>query len=113
MPSGWLASTHSRPYCMLTQDLRKLAAVRVGIIGAGVAARHHAGAIAQRKDIQIVAVAASSLQSANALTSEIGGATVTVPQLLARRDVDLVIICSPHDLHCEQIIEAANAYKHI
>lgn len=63
--------------------------------------------------MQIIAVAASSLQSAGALTSEIGGAAVTVRQLLARRDVDVVIICSPHDLHCEQMIEAANAGKHI
>lgn len=93
--------------------MRNLGVVRVGIIGAGVAARHHAAAIAQREDVQVVGVAASSLQSAGALTSEIGGAALTVPQLLGRRDVDAVIICSPHDLHCEHMIKAANAGKHV
>jgi predicted dehydrogenase len=38
---------------------------------------------------------------------------VTVPQLLSRRDIDLVVICTPHDLHCAQIIEAADAGKHV
>jgi len=94
--------------CMRENDV-----VRVGIIGAGAAARHHANAIVRREDAQLVAVAASALQSAQALTSELGGTAVTVPALLARRDVDLVVICSPHDLHCEHMTEAADAGKHI
>lgn len=93
--------------------MRKRAVVRVGIIGAGPAARNHAVATASRSRVELVAVAASSMQSAGALARDIGGAAVTVPQLLARRDVDLVIICSPNDLHCQHIREVANAGKHV
>lgn len=34
-------------------------------------------------------------------------------ELLARDDIDAVFICSPNHLHCEQVLAAAAAHKHL
>jgi UDP-N-acetyl-2-amino-2-deoxyglucuronate dehydrogenase len=87
--------------------------VRVGVVGSGfmgrtwseVAARHAAGTT-------LVAVAGG--RRAPALASDYGVALETSPgSLIARDDIDLVILASPPAAHREQTIAAAQAGKHV
>lgn len=44
---------------------------------------------------------------------EVGFATTEYHELLARRDVDVVAIYTPDKFHCEQILQALEAGKHV
>lgn len=89
-------------------------AIRFGIIGAGVAGRYHAQAIAQTPGARLVAVCASRPERAAAL-AEASGASVEpdVDALLGRNDIDAVCICTPSGQHAAQGIAAAQAGKHV
>jgi predicted dehydrogenase len=87
--------------------------VRVGIIGSGfmgrtwseVAANHASGTT-------LVAVAGG--QRAPVLAGDYGVALETTPDtLVARPDVDLVVLASPPAVHRDQAIAAARAGKHL
>ncbi|MDW8234130.1 MAG: Gfo/Idh/MocA family oxidoreductase [Roseiflexaceae bacterium] len=88
--------------------------VRFGIIGAGVAGRYHAQAIAQTPGARLVAVCAGRPERA-AMLAESFGAHVEpdVDALLAREDIDAICICTPSGQHAAQGIAAAQAGKHV
>ena len=91
--------------------------VRVGIIGAGFAAGIHAKAYTEIHDIavNVTAVAAASLSSAQAFASRHGipAAYDDYRRILDRADVDLIDICTPNSLHAAVAIAAAEAGKHV
>lgn len=88
--------------------------VRFGIIGAGVAGRYHAQAIAQTPSARLVAVCASRTERAIPLAEAFGaGVEPDVDALLARNDIDAVCICTPSGQHAAQGIAAAQAGKHV
>jgi predicted dehydrogenase len=91
--------------------------VRVGLIGAGFAAGTHARALAEISDLdlEVVAVAASSLASAQAFSGQHGIAAAydDYRRILEREDVNLVDICTPNALHAPFVIAAAEAGKHV
>ncbi len=90
------------------------AGVRFGIIGAGVAGRYHAQAIAQTPGAQLVAVCAGHPERAAALASAFGASVEPdVEALLARDDIDAVCLCTPSGQHAAQGIAAARAGKHV
>ncbi len=90
------------------------AEVRFGIIGAGVAGRYHAQAIAQTPGARLVAVCASRTERAIPLAEAFGaGVEPDVDALLARNDIDAVCICTPSGQHAAQGIAAAQAGKHV
>lgn len=87
--------------------------IRVGVVGSGfmgrtwseVAAHHAAGT-------ELVAVAGG--RRAEALATDYGVPLETSPDaLIARPDVDLVVLASPPAVHRAQTIAAARAAKHI
>ena len=65
--------------------------------------------------VRIVGVATTRLESAQQAAAELGCeiATTDWRALIARDDVQVVDICTPHDAHEEQVIAAAQAGKHI
>src|SRR5947208_5605655 len=87
-----------------------------GLIGCGMIARFHARALAEIPGARIVAVADSDLPRARKLAEELGlGDSFygELPPLLARRDVDIVIVATPSGAHMEPAVAAAEAGKHV
>lgn len=87
--------------------------VGIGIIGAGFMGKTHAEVVRRYcKNARLVAIAGGS--RAPLLAAEYQAACETsVESLLARRDIDAVIITTPHDCHVPQGLAAAHEGKHI
>jgi predicted dehydrogenase len=86
------------------------------IVGCGMIARFHARALAEIPGARIVALADSDLPRAKKLAEELGlGDNIypDLPPLLARRDVDVVIVATPSGVHMEPAVAAAEAGKHV
>jgi predicted dehydrogenase len=64
---------------------------------------------------RLIGVATSSEQTAAKARATLGFEVATTDQfsLIERDDVDIVHICTPNDLHCEAILAAMRAGKHI
>jgi predicted dehydrogenase len=89
--------------------------VRVGIIGSGFVGEIHAEAFKFVPDAKVVAVASPTPGKARAFAQKhhIEHAFERYQDLLALRDVDLVTLGIPNDLHAEVVIAAAKAGKHV
>jgi predicted dehydrogenase len=87
--------------------------VRFGMIGSGGMARVHAEAIAKgARDTALVAVAGGT--RAPGLAGDYGvPVEASVESLLARSDVDAVVIATPHTSHVPLTQAAAAAGKHV
>jgi predicted dehydrogenase len=97
--------------------------LRIGLVGYGSIGRVHAlgyraipfhyGLPADR--VQMTGVATSRPETAQKAAQEIGCPfwTADYRELLARDDVDIVDVCTPNDLHFEEVMAAARAGKHI
>jgi myo-inositol 2-dehydrogenase / D-chiro-inositol 1-dehydrogenase len=88
---------------------------RVALVGAGRIARLHASnAAAHVPRLRLVAVADPAPGAASALAAELDADAVDDwRELLARSDVEALLLCSPSGLHPEQIVAAAEAGKHV
>ena len=89
--------------------------VRVGLIGSGFISAIHADALKRCADAQIAAVASPSKGKAQAFAQkyEIAHHFTDYRRLLDLKDIDLVVLGIPNDLHCEFTVNAAGAGKHI
>jgi predicted dehydrogenase len=87
--------------------------VRFGMLGAGQMAHIHAVAIGEDPELmRLVAVAGGS--RAAAFASEFGVAAEASPEaLLARDDIDAVVIATPHTSHLPLVLAAAAAGRHV
>jgi len=93
--------------------------VRIGIVGCGGMARHHMGVMSQLKNVALTAlldiapeqIARSRKQYPDFLANAVD--CKDLPELLARDDVDAVLICTPHTLHFDQAMAAIDAGKHV
>jgi predicted dehydrogenase len=87
--------------------------LRIGIIGSGFMGRTMAETITRYlADAELTAIAGGT--RAEALANDYHTACEPSPsQLLARRDIDAVMIHSPHSAHASQAIEAAAHGKHV
>ena len=91
--------------------------VRLGLIGTRFAALLHINGLAKLRGskVDVVAVASKTKEHAATFAKKFG-----IPdnyddyrQILERKDIDVVDLCIPTDLHEEFAIEAAEARKHI
>lgn len=90
--------------------------LHVGVIGAGWIGSHHARNLLQHPHAELTAVADVSRERALALAVGEGVSAevyTDYQQLLAREDLDAVVIASPNALHAEHAIAAAQTGKHI
>jgi predicted dehydrogenase len=87
--------------------------VRIGIIGSGFMGRTNAETVVRHLDhAHLIAIAGGS--RAAALAQEYGAVCETsVEALVSRRDIDAVLISTPHCEHAEQAIAAASHGKHV
>lgn len=88
--------------------------IRLGVIGLGRMGAMHADNATRIPGLRIVAVTDPDEPSLAATADRLGvDGHAEWPQLVARDDVDAVLICSPAAAHCDQIIAAAEQGKHI
>jgi predicted dehydrogenase len=88
--------------------------VGFGMIGAGQMAHIHAVAIAEQApgDARLVAVTGGTRAPALAAEFE-ADAEPSIEALLARSDIDAVVIATPHTAHLPNVLAGAAAGKHI
>ncbi len=90
--------------------------VRVGLIGSGFVADIHAHAFQKFvPEAEVVAVASPTPGKASRFARErsIPHAFEDYRDLLALKEIDLVTLALPNDLHCQVTLDAARAGKHI
>ncbi len=89
--------------------------LRVGVIGTGFGARVHIPGFMTHPDTTVVAVSASSPEKARATAQklDVPYACDSAEELIARDDVDLVAITTPPFLHCDTLLRAVRAGKHV
>ncbi len=87
--------------------------IRVGLIGYGYAGRtFHAPLIAATPGLALSSVASSNAAKVHADLPNTDVAA-DAPTLIARRDIDLVVIASPNDTHAPLARMALDAGKHV
>src|SRR5215469_4023663 len=89
--------------------------VRVGLVGSGFITAIHAEALRQVAGAAVVAVASPTPGHAERFAAErsIPHAYTDARSLYDRPDIDLVVLGLPNDLHCEAVVTAAQAGKHV
>jgi len=89
--------------------------LRIGMIGCGGIANHHAKRIKDVEDAQIVHCSDVSGDAAAQMAEEYGAAAhdTDYHALLDDKDVDAVYVCLPTFLHRDAVVAAAEAGKHI
>jgi predicted dehydrogenase len=88
--------------------------VGVAVIGAGMMGAGHAACVAQSDRAQLLAVADVDLGRAQELADRFGAAACRdYSEILARRDLDAVVVCTPDWAHLQVCLDAAGAGKHI
>jgi myo-inositol 2-dehydrogenase/D-chiro-inositol 1-dehydrogenase len=90
--------------------------LHIGIIGAGRIGKVHAETLAFRlPEAQIAAITDVNREAAEALAARcnIPRVAASSAEILADKQIDAVLICSPTGTHAELIVQAAKAGKHI
>jgi predicted dehydrogenase len=89
--------------------------VRVGVIGTGAISQVvHVPIFAEREDVELVALADADLHKAESLSRRFKVPTVCdADTLIARDDIDAVVLCTPNHLHEEMAVAALEAGKHV
>ncbi len=88
--------------------------VGFGIVGCGMIAKFHARAIADIKGAKLVGCFNHTPDKANSLAKEFGCEPYTqLEAMLARKEIDVVTICTPSGAHLEPSLAAAKAGKHV
>jgi predicted dehydrogenase len=90
--------------------------IGIGIVGAGKAGSNFARALqGLSEQARVVGFCTAhretALEAAARFEAQLG--TDDLPDLLARADVEAVIVASPDRYHCQQVIAAAEAGKHV
>src|SRR5713101_3304994 len=86
------------------------------IVGCGMIARFHARALADVPDTRLVALVSRNPANARAVAEAAGvpcDISSDLKSVLARRDVDVVIVTTPSGAHLEPAVAAAAAGKHV
>jgi myo-inositol 2-dehydrogenase / D-chiro-inositol 1-dehydrogenase len=87
--------------------------VRFGLLGAGRIGKVHAKAISGDAGATLVAVADAMAPAAKAIADQYGCAVRSIDEILAAKDIDAVVICTPTDTHADLIERFARAGKAI
>jgi len=88
----------------------------VGMIGIGWVAGAHAIAILKNPNLKISALVSRRKESCEALKKSLCldcDILDSYDDLVKHKDVDIIDICTPNVMHCEEIVRAAQAGKHM
>lgn len=88
--------------------------LRFAIVGVGNIAPNHARAIQATPDAELVAVVTRRADKGREFVAQFGGTYFSeYHTLLTNKEVDVVALCTPHNLHLPMTLEAAAAGKHV
>ena len=88
--------------------------IRAAIVGIGTWGRNLVTASEGSEAIRFVAGATRTAAAAEAFCQQHGIRLLpSYDQLLGSAEIDAVVLATPHSMHCEQIIAAAKAGKHV
>jgi len=87
--------------------------VRFGLLGAGRIGKVHARAVTGDANAKLVAVADAFPAAAKAIADQYGCDVRSIDAILAAKDIDAVVICTPTDTHADLIEAFAQAGKAI
>ena len=88
--------------------------MRVGIIGAGLQGRRRVQALKEFDDVELVIVAAAHLERAKLLAGAMGcEATANWEDVVAREDINAIIVSTPPNLHLPICTAALKQGKHV
>ena len=84
--------------------------LKVGIVGCGILGTNHARFFSRNRHTRVAAVADPLPGRAEKVAGEVGAcAYPDFPQMLAREQLDLVVVATPDPLHREPVVAAAEA----
>ena len=89
--------------------------MRIALAGTGAFGIKHLDGLANIDGVTVTAVVSRRLEQAEEVARKygVGHATTDLDEVLARDDVDAVILCTPTQLHAAQSIAAMRADKHV
>jgi 2-hydroxy-4-carboxymuconate semialdehyde hemiacetal dehydrogenase len=89
--------------------------MRIALAGAGAFGIRHLDALALIDGVTVTSVVSRRLEQAEQVAEKYGAAhaSTDLDEVLARGDVDAVILCTPTQLHARQAIAAMRAGKHV
>jgi 2-hydroxy-4-carboxymuconate semialdehyde hemiacetal dehydrogenase len=89
--------------------------MRIAIAGAGAFGTKHLDALAVIDGVTVTSVVGRRLEQAQEVARkyDVGHATTDLDEVLARDDVDAVILATPTQMHAQQSIAAMRAGKHV
>ncbi|MDD5017919.1 MAG: Gfo/Idh/MocA family oxidoreductase [Eubacteriales bacterium] len=88
--------------------------LKIGVVGGGYMGTTHSDAINKNANASLVGIVDIDRERGETLAKERGCAYFScIDDLLALDGLDVVHICTPTHTHCEFIIKAANAKKHV
>lgn len=95
-----------------------MAKLKVGIVGCGfIANRKHLPMLSLHEDVEIVAFCDIIQERAEASRKQFGSADAKVylkyQDVIARKDIDIVHVCTPNSSHAEITIAALQSGKHV
>ena len=89
--------------------------VRVGIVGSAFVSNLHAEAFREVPEVEILAACSPNKAHVEGFARKwkIPSALTDYRKLMERKDIDVVAVGIPNDLHREVVVAAAEAHKHI
>jgi 2-hydroxy-4-carboxymuconate semialdehyde hemiacetal dehydrogenase len=89
--------------------------VRIALIGTGAFGTKHLDALRAIDGVSVSAVVSRRLEQAQEVATRFGvpHATTDLDEVLARDDIDAVILCTPTQVHARQAVAAMRAGKHV
>ncbi len=85
--------------------------MKIGLLGAGRIGRIHGGNIAAHPRAELAAVADADVAAAQRLAMASGATISTVDAIIADREIDAIVICTPTDTHANLVERAMQAGK--
>ncbi len=87
---------------------------KVGIVGLGKVAHLHALALQETTNAEFTAGCSRSSKKAQSFVAEYGAEPFdNISKMVQEKELDLVIICTPHPNHMEPTVEALKAGAHV
>ena len=89
--------------------------VRIALAGAGAFGEKHLDGLKLIDGVEITSIISRRPEQAAAVAAKYGAkhSSTELEDALARDDVDAVILCTPTQMHAEQVIMCMNAGKHV
>ena len=89
--------------------------MKIALAGGGAFGEKHLDGLKNIDGVEVTALVGRTLDKTQEMADKygVGFATTDYDAMLARDDVDAVILCTPTQMHADQAIKAMNAGKHV